>query len=90
MSQHTLEIELFGALKRYRADGIVDLTVTLPIRISELRTLLANLLCEGDPGFNPDGIFKVAAFATETAVLPASAVIDAPTRLAVIPPVSGG
>ncbi|MDC7684430.1 hypothetical protein PQU92_14180 [Asticcacaulis sp. BYS171W] len=90
MPQETLKIELFGAFKRFGTNGFVDLEVTLPIMIRDLRQVLADHLSETHDGFSREGLYKVSAFATDTAVLPAGAIIDVPTRLAVIPPVSGG
>lgn len=85
-----LSIDLFGALRSHSPSPVIEVEADLPIALPELRTRIAAALTALDPAFDPEGLFKVSAIATESAVLPRDAVLSEGTRLALIPPVSGG
>ncbi len=86
----TLSIDLFGALRPHSPTPTLKVVTDLPVSVADLRARIADRLAALDPGFDPDGIFKVSAIASERAVLPRDAVLTEPVRLALIPPVSGG
>lgn len=90
MTKHILKLELFGAFRRYSDTGFMELEVDLPMPLKTLRVLVAEAIAAQNPGFNPEGLFRVTAFATRDEILRADAIIDKPAGLALIPPVSGG
>ena len=86
----TIEVRFFGTFRRYDDIAPLHLNVAPFATIDEVRGLIAAALSAHDQDFDPKGIFAVTALATDSAILPADYVFEESTRIALIPPVSGG
>lgn len=89
-----VQVRLFGA---FRNLGPQEVTLSLPkqtVSALEMKTLLAthfdSVLKKSDSSFDAASLVEKSALANDSVVLDDAALIQAGSRLALLPPVSGG
>jgi molybdopterin synthase sulfur carrier subunit len=89
MGEIRVDIELFGAFRRYAPDEVVSLRVPADSSVDEVKAALIDALAAG--GAAPDAALVAASpLATDSEILPRGARLAHDARLAILPPVSGG
>jgi len=86
----TIEISVFGALRRLVPEGSLDCVTEPDATIRDLRASLARQLRERDPGFGDEVLLASSVFASDEAVLAEDCPLDGFSRLSILPPVCGG
>jgi molybdopterin converting factor small subunit len=94
MTQHSVEIRLFGAFRRYEEGSpTLHLHVSPGATVRDVKSELARVLSERHPEFTQrDGAQLVSdsAIASETLILADSDPVLHHSKLAILPPVCGG
>ena len=86
----TVEIKLFGALRKYAPGGRLQLPVAPETLVAGLRERLRHALRERDAAFTDDGLLDATAFADDERVLRDEEPLDERMRVSALPPVCGG
>jgi molybdopterin synthase sulfur carrier subunit len=82
-----VDVQLFGAFRQFQPEPRLKLEIPEGATVAEVRRALAAYAAAHWPRC-PAGLLDATALASDESVLEESA--PAPTRLAVLPPVSGG
>jgi len=85
-----VEIQMFGALKKFSEDGVVELELKEPMNLGEVRTALITKLNNQFHDESIKTLINTSAFGNENEVLEDDAIIKASAQLALLPPVCGG
>lgn len=85
----TVEIELFGAFRQL-AEESCHLELPHGASLRDVRAALKEAIARNHPEFTQKNLFDVSALADETAILRNDHVLLQDTKLAIIPPISGG
>ena len=84
-----IEIELYGALSRFKSQSPLILSVSKNIEIADLKEILFNNLKEYDDG-NLQNLINTCAFADDDRIYPKDYKLNSSIKLAILPPVNGG
>jgi molybdopterin converting factor small subunit len=85
-----LTLKLFGALRKYGENSMIELQLPKFASVSDLKAVLETYIDGQHPGFKNSGILAECAFATEDRVLAENEAIPETKMIAVLPPVCGG
>ncbi|MCC7441565.1 MAG: MoaD/ThiS family protein [Bdellovibrionales bacterium] len=86
-----VKVELYGAFRNCGwTEREVDISLSGPVTVAELRRAFAERLGELAPGFSFERLLGDSAFANDTRLLEPNDRIEASCRLAILPPVCGG
>ena len=85
-----IEIQLFGAFRKFSSKNPMILHVPAGMNISEIRKKIRLELEQLNPGFNQNDLINESALADEEEVLAEDFVVSKETSLALLPPVCGG
>lgn len=85
----TVEISLFGAFREL-AEPSLCLELPRGATISDVRAALKEAVSRAHPQFKQKNLFDVSPLADETTILRNQEVLLRDTKLAIIPPISGG
>ncbi len=84
-----ITISLYGAFRECDSRGSVELDVSEPATVSDLRAAFEAHGRAHWPAFKP-GLLAASVFASESTLLREHEALPANGRVAVLPPVSGG
>lgn len=86
----SIDLKVFGALRRYVPGGTVKLEVEPGMTVDALREKLRRDLGGNEAGFSDGGLLDSTAFANNERVLDNDEVIDGIAHISALPPVCGG
>ncbi len=84
-----IEVKMFGAFRKYENSSI-KFPMESDSSVEEVKHQLQNILTQNHPGFSETQLIADSAIANEYKVLANSDRIQAPCKLAILPPVCGG
>jgi len=85
-----IQVQLFGAFRKYSTTGTVVVEVKNVKSVKELKQAIASKLKETHSDFKDDELLSLSALATDDEILPDNASISGKTSVAILPPVCGG
>lgn len=85
-----VEISLYGAFKQISTNDTLTLDMPHGVTLREVKTALGEEIAKRYPGFSQQKLLDSSPFADETTILRKQDVLLRDTKLAIIPPISGG
>ncbi len=89
-SRINVEVSLYGAFRQMTADDTLILNMPTGVSLGEVRVALREEIARRYPGFSQLKLLDSSALADETTILRNQEVLSRDTKLAIIPPISGG
>ena len=83
-----ITLQLFGAFRSFGEH--LTLSLSQNATVSDIKSVLLEKMTALDEAFDKKRLIDSARFATETEILPETALLKSGDIIAIIPPVSGG
>ena len=90
METSKLTLKLFGVLRKYGENSVVEISLPKFSSVSDLKARLEKQIELSHPGFLESGILAECAFANDERILDANEAVPETSFIAVLPPVCGG
>ncbi len=85
-----VEVSLYGAFRHMAPGDTITLTVPSGATLGQIRAVLREEIARRYPAFSQMKLLDSSALADETAIRRNQEVLSRDTKLAIIPPISGG
>lgn len=86
----TLNIQLFGALKKYSSNGVLKIEVFGGSNIEDVKNKIINTLKCDFPDFSDIELINKSVLANECRILNSDEIFETNMQLVIMPPVCGG